>query len=247
MTKSGNSAYLSMMMGQCKGALTTNGNAPNPVATACFPTSFASNSIAALSTASSVYSCLGTASIFCTFESACITKTYTVGQVPSPTPTLGINLVQNSGFESDDLAPWKSSNSQPNIAVSISNARSRSGLAAFLARYLNVNGSGASVTQVVKGLEPGGRYEARMWYMHTNAAATTYISLSAEPGRFAVPELSLNGSPANQWTEMVLSFTPVSSWVELRFYPRGLVAGAYGTDGGKDDIYVDDITLVRLS
>lgn len=243
------SRALSTILANCKRALTTFGNAVNPVATACFPTSVAAvpaNLDVAKETATSVFNCLQTASIFCTFESACVTKTYTVGQVPSPTPTIGVDIVQNGGFESGFTNWTVVAPDSPNLAQQVSSDRVRTGNSAYVGRFLNLNGNTATTTQVIKGLEPGKQYVASLWYLHTNPSATTGLYFYANPGGYYVYQ-SLNGRSPNVWSEMVLSFTPVSSWIELKLSPQGIVAGNARDEVGKDNIFIDDVTLKRLS
>jgi hypothetical protein len=244
-----NSRALSTVLANCKRQLTSFGNAVNPVATACFPTSVAAvpaNSDVAKSTATSVYNCLQTASIFCTFASDCVTKTYPVGEVPSPTPTIGVDIVSNGGFEAGFTNWTVVSPDSPNFPQQVSSDSVRTGNLAYVGRYLNINGQLDTTTQVIKGLEPGKPYVASLWYLHTNPSATTGLYFYANPGGFSVYQ-NLNGRAPNVWTQMVLSFTPVSSWVELKLSPQGIVTGNTRDEVGKDNIFIDDVTLKRLA
>ncbi len=81
----------------------------NPVATACFPMTTAvnpTNAAAASETMSSVWSCLQTAGVLCNVNADCVTKTYTVGQVFPPVPTVGVDILGDGGFESGTYGNW---------------------------------------------------------------------------------------------------------------------------------------------
>ncbi|KAK4666514.1 hypothetical protein QC763_300910 [Podospora pseudopauciseta] len=242
-----NSRSVGSSMSACKSALTRYGMPTNPAATACFPTTalpVVPSSALARSVADSVYACLHapTASVICQSDSACATNTYTVGQVPSPTPSTGVDLLKgDGGFEDGTLGDWVLGPSTHLVSTTISNARPKSGSRGLLMRYLNVNGGGNSLTYNLP-VVPGQQYRFSLSFQHTNPSAATSLYLYVYPDilQTSFTEAQLNGAPANAWGTREITFTAKASWVQLVLNVGGNVAAT-------NDVYIDDITFVRLT
>ena len=158
----------------CQNTLTAFGMTPLPSATACFPTTTAAvpAATAASATMSSVWSCLQSAGIFCNMNADCATKTYTVGQVPSPTstPTIGANLLSDGGFESGNYGNWTLVGFNQHLVPAITTARRHSGSYAVHFHYPNTNGISATLQRDVFNIQPGKPYQFRFWVYHENPA-----------------------------------------------------------------------------
>ncbi|KAK0631086.1 WSC domain-containing protein [Bombardia bombarda] len=252
-----NSRYLSSSLRQCQLYLTQYGNAPNPTASACFPTSTAANPpdvAAATSTLLSVYSCLRTANVLCTFNADCQTATYTVGQVPAPTQSIGVDVLLDGNFDTGSYRNWSVPQS-PNVPTELSTVHDRTAAAgsvgySYHVKYANINGGSIVLSRVILGIEPGKQYQFKAWLLHDNpSGAVTNFYLYAYPAGGSTPgtEAGLNGVPANTWVQRTITFTASSSWFQLQVSAGGQVSGNTGSAGGVDNIYVDDIQLVRLN
>ncbi|KAK0736199.1 WSC domain-containing protein [Apiosordaria backusii] len=242
-----NSRSVAGSVSGCKSALTRYGMTPVPAASACFPTTVIPANPAssvARSIADSVYACLNapTASVICQSDSACVTNTYTVGQVPSPTPTLGVDLLEGDGtFEDGTLGNFVVGASTHLVSTTVSPARPRSGSLGLHMRYLNVNGGGNSLTYTMP-VVPGKQYRWSLFCQHTNQASLTSLYLYVYPDllQTSFNEAQLYQTPANVWQTRTITFTAAASWVQLVFNVGGNVNSV-------DDVYIDDITLIRLT
>ncbi|KAB5549591.1 hypothetical protein GE09DRAFT_1190427 [Coniochaeta sp. 2T2.1] len=113
-------------LASCMRTLTSYGMTVNRAATICFPTSTAMSqpdSDVATSTMLSVWSCLQTASLLCSMDSSCVTAAYAVGQAPTPTPSVGVDLLKDGGFESGSIGGWSKLGFTQNITGEVSTAR----------------------------------------------------------------------------------------------------------------------------
>ncbi len=247
-----NSRAMSSSLRSCQVFLTQYGNAPNPTASACFPTSTAANPenlAAATSTLASVYSCLQTANVICSFNADCQTKTYPVDQVPEPTPSIGVDLLYDGGFESGTYGNWSVPQS-PNLPTELSTLYPRTGNWGYHVKYANINGGSTVLSRVILGIEPGRQYQFTAWVRHDNpAGAATNLYLRAYPGDAATSaaDAGLQALPANTWAQRVITFTATSSWFQLQISAGGTVSGVTNSAGGVDNIWVDDATLTRLN
>ena len=92
---------------------------------------------------------------------------------------------------------------------------------------------------------PGGTYQLSYWAMMTNPAALTVLAA------YVYPQRTAKGLPspvvANQWVQVTLTFTSIASWVDLSFYVSGNVVGSWGSAQGVNDVYLDDVSIIRLS
>ncbi|KAK3690357.1 hypothetical protein B0T22DRAFT_481535 [Podospora appendiculata] len=249
-----NSRLMSSSLRNCQLYLTQYGNAPNPSASACFPTSTAANPVdlpAATSTIYSVYSCLkSSGSVLCSFNADCQTKTYEVGAVPSPTPSIGVDLLYDGGFESGTYGNWSVPQS-PNVPTELSTQNPHTGGWGYHAKFANINGGSISLTRVILGIEPGRQYQFKAWVRHDNpSGSVTTFYLYAYPlvgASTPAAEASLGSLPANTWTQKTITFTATSSWFQLQLSAGGQVSGNTGSAGGVDNIWIDDVTLTRLN
>ena len=194
-----NSRLMSTSLRACQLALTTYGNLPNPTAISCFPTSTALTPInvaVATSTLSSVYSCLQTANVLCSFNADCQTKTYPVGEVPTPTPSIGVDLLYDGGFESGTYGNWSVLQTL-NLPTELSTQNPRTGNWGYHAKFANINGYTLPLSRVILGIEPGRQYQFKAWVRHDNAAATSQFSLAAYPVGATTTDVSLLTLPAN--------------------------------------------------
>ena len=246
-----NSRLMSTSLRACQLALTTFGMAPNPTATSCFPTTTAAIPVdlaAATSTLASVYSCLQTANVLCSFNADCQTKTYPVDQVPTPTPSIGVDLLYDGSFESGTYGNWSVPQS-PIVPTELSTQTPRTGSWGYHAKYANINGGTITLSRVILGIEPGRQYQFKAWVRHDNPAATSRFLLGAYPVGVVTPDAqsSLQTLPANTWSERTITFTATSSWFQLQVTAGGTVSGVTNSPGGVDNIWVDDLTLTRLN
>ncbi|KAK4175772.1 WSC domain-containing protein [Triangularia setosa] len=246
-----NSRSVGPSMSACKTALGRFGMTPLPAATACFPTTaMPANpaSSVARSVADSVYACLNapTASVLCQSDSECVTNTYTVGQVPAPTPTTGVDLLKGDGtFEDGTVGDWVVSGSTNIVISSVSNARPRSGSLGMHMRYLNTNGGSSRFTTTTPVI-PGKQYRYNLFCLHTNPAALVSLYVYVYPNSLSnsFDDAAVYQKPANVWFTRTITFTATSSWVQLAFDVGG---NRLNNGDGVDDVYIDDVTLVRLT
>ncbi|KAM7223159.1 WSC domain containing protein, partial [Rhypophila decipiens] len=230
----------------CKSALTRFGMTPVPAASACFPTGIPAvpSSAVAASIRSSIYDCINapTASLVCNFNADCQTNTYTVGQAPSPTPSLGVDLLRGDGtFESGTLGNWVLGWGTNLVYTTVTTVNPRSGSRSLLMRYLNVNGGGNSITYNMFVI-PGRQYQFNLYYRHTNPSSATSLYLYVYPDTIQTDFTTsqLNNAPANVWGTRTVTFTAAVSWVQL-------VINVGGNVGSPNDVYIDDITFKRLT
>lgn len=86
--------------------------------------------------------------------------------------SVGLNLVDNPGFESGGFGAW----SPASTAAAITSSGQRSGNQAVV-----LHGSGANFSQTVCGLEPNRRYNAQAW-IKAGASSSAQIQVSAFGG-----------------------------------------------------------------
>lgn len=201
--------------------------------------------------ASTIYSCLETASFTCTYASDCTTATYPVGEEPTttaepPTATTTVTL-QNAGFELGTAEGW--SFDQPLTPFSpqdVSPARARTGSQAFRAVFPNDNGHFTEISQTVN-VEPGAFYALTAWVSHDNPAGSWCgFSVYGLPYvDWAQTQLSLRDVPAGEWQQIETDFQAAASYatIYVSFYCN--VGGAIHSEGGKNTIYIDDVALVK--
>lgn len=248
------SRYMSTALRSCMSTLTSWGMTANPVATACFPTTTAANPpnpAAASSTMSSVWSCLQTANVLCTLGTACQTSTYSIDAVPSPTPTIGVNLLgqEDSTFDSGSWGNWQRTGFNQHLVPEFTNARSKSGAGSLKIYFPNTNGLSGVLFQQVTGIEAGKVYQFRYWLYHENPAALTgsYQYIYPVGVGTTFEDAQLHQAPAGVWRQRVLSFTATSTFLNIRITVGGNVLDSIGSAAGRNNVYIDDIELVRMA
>ncbi len=243
---------MSTALRACQTSLLSWGMTTIPAATACFPTSTAivpANSAAASETLSSVWSCLQTAGVLCSVNADCATKTYTVGQVPSPVPTVGVDVLSDGGFESGTYGNWSLLSFNQYLVPEIQGARPHSGTYGLRVYFPNTNGATGTFVRQVNGLEAGKPYEFRFWYYHENANALMSIYQYVFPvGAASSYDASqITQTQTGVWRQRILAFTATSSFLSIRITPGGNMLPPSGGDLGKNTIWIDDIQLVRMA
>ncbi len=246
MTSAIGGRILDAYVGACSASLKSYATLLSPAATTCWP-AYVANSV----TASSVYECLvaPTASLICSYDSNCATSTYTVGEEPTPVPTIGVNLISDPSFESGTLGSWAVTQSVgAALQVSVSSAMPNTGDYSLSMHVDNTDGYADFITISGISVVPGATYQFSYSSLQTNPAALTLIAA------YAFPQLATNldyntpsTPPANQWETGTLTFTAATSWVNLAFWVAGNRVGTSGSAEGINDIYVDDVSFVRLS
>ncbi|KAL0941489.1 uncharacterized protein CTRU02_204252 [Colletotrichum truncatum] len=240
---------LDQFISYCKPQLSANGLPANPQALACLN----ANTYKSIPSANS---CLNapSASLICQYDTACVTKTYVVGQVPtaSPattTPTIGINLFGDGGWESGNTNPWEVSNDdQLGISgkgnfmeVTVNSVRPRSGKYSLSALYTGINYGAVSFIRMQK-VVPGKTYQLQFYVWSTKAGTNTGVQVNLEPGGFAIGESSLNSTPTNQWVKRTLTIKTITSFIKLKMSVTGSVYGSNNIN----QIYIDDISFMQL-
>ena len=247
---------MSAMLSSCRSQVSVpTASIANP-ATTCFPSLptdyVVKDRAAATSTLSSVQSCLlaPSNSLVCQFDSTCATKTYTVGQVPSNTPsTSGGEIFQDGSFESGTLGGWKQSFAGINYASLnpvVSTAKPHLGNYSISVKFDNNNNALLTWERYVP-LTPGKYYEFSTWFWieitSGNNDAVCYYSYGSSS---AGSTYYINKSSKPQWRQNAQHYTNYRSldrfWVSVQcLNPPGTVQ-----DNIIAQAYFDDFTL-RLS
>jgi hypothetical protein len=208
-------------------------------------------------TPSTIYSCLQTAGLTCQYASDCTTATYTVGQEPTtatvtatatPTPSSNAVALRNAGFESGTLDAWTIT--QPLSAFNtqdVSSVRVHSGSDAMRAIFLNDNGHNTLLGQQV-WVVPGANYSVSGWINHDNPTNSNCgFAVYATPywTRNLPNSLDMRTLPANTWQQFTSTFQASASYatVYVSFYCN--VMGTVNSNTGKNNLYIDDISIVR--
>ncbi len=240
---------LNGQVGGCVATLKSYTTLLAPAATSCWPSNFY---VANTVTASSIYACLvaPTNGLMCSYDSDCHTSTYTVGQEPTPTPSIGVNLVSDPSFESGTLGNWNvTTRAGTGLHVAVSSALAHTGKYSIAMHVDNVDGYAYWITGPNIAVEPGASYQLTYYTYQTNPSALTEVIA------YAFPQSANNYdyfgtavTPANRWfTGTVVTFTAATSWVNLAFYVAGNLISPAGSAAGINDVYIDDVSLVRLS
>ncbi|KAL0932353.1 uncharacterized protein CTRU02_213306 [Colletotrichum truncatum] len=242
----------------CKSILTSWGMTPVPQATSCFPTSYTpqiTRDTAALSaTASSILKCLNEPrnSLLCQFDSNCRTSTYTVGQVPSATPSIGVNLLKDGGWESGTTADWNVSKGTATtgdyITLSVNSASARSGKYGLSVSYNNMNSATMDFRRIQK-VVPGRTYQLQVYYWHTSTTANFFLNIYFYPNKVQTAALSQNmkNTAVNQWNVATVTFTPTSSWVMIYMMLGSGLQYPAGNPAGTELAYIDDVSFTQIN
>ncbi|KAK4184466.1 WSC domain-containing protein [Podospora australis] len=246
-----NRASMSSSLGLCKSALTSYALTPVPAASACFPANWAANppAASATSTIRSVYSCLQApaASVICQSASSCSTNTYPVTAVPSPTPSLGVDLIKDGGFETGSRGLWTVKGTNLNdmgITHGVSTVQKKSGTYSYRINFVNFFDASITLERVVR-VEPGKQYRFTVPFWHQRRVGSFTIlayPVGASNGGAISPSL-----PNSSWNERAVTFTATSSWVQLQIVYTATQSGGLFSSNGQNTIYVDDATFVRTA
>ncbi|KAG7289214.1 hypothetical protein NEMBOFW57_005577 [Staphylotrichum longicolle] len=252
LTSSTNYLSLSTALRSCQSTLRSWGMTANPVATACFPTTTAiypSNAAVVSSTMSSVWSCLQTAGVLCNANADCVTKTYTVGQVPTPVPTVGVDVLGDGGFESGTFGNWSVSGFNERMTADILAGRPHSGRNGLRMSFANTSGASGVLFRMIYDVEAGKPYEFRLWLYSENNQAFTSVSQGAFPVSAAtnIEGAQLYQAASGVWVQRIVAFTATSSFLHLRVTAGGNVVEPTGGNQGKNTIWIDDIQSVRMA
>jgi hypothetical protein len=202
-----------------------------------------------------VYHCLRALSggIACNYDANCATSTYTVGQEPSPTPSLGINLIaSDGGFESGALGKWVITSqglTHASSPTAVTNSQAKTSNYSLVTRFDNRSMLVRQVTLAGFRIEPGAQYEFSLSCLHTNVNARTDVYLFAYPMEAidSPTESSMNGYPVNQWRTRRVKFMATMSFVNLQVHMVFATRGTSGSVEGMDELYVDGLSLVRVA
>jgi hypothetical protein len=191
---------------------------PFPTAvSSCFPNYFGPTN-----KGSTIYNCLQTAGLTCSYASDCTTATYTVGQEPTaiatPTPSFEAVALRNPGFESGSTDGWTFTQPlTPFNTQDVSTVRVHSGSNAFRAIFLNNNGHSTVMSQSVY-VVPGGNYSVSGWITHDNPTNSNCgFAVYAMPywTRNLTGTLDMRTLPANTWRQFTSTFQASASYATV--------------------------------
>ncbi|VBB71455.1 Putative protein of unknown function [Podospora comata] len=237
---------MSLYLSNCHYILTRYGLQPNPVT--CFPTSTATSpdAAAATSTIRSVHSCLRS-SYVCSKAMSCETSTYPVGQVPVPTQSVGVETLNDGGFESGQFGSWNLTGDTRLLTGQISAFQARTGNHSYYVYNPNYYHAGLVLTRRVVGVEPGKsyRFKANVWI--SNNQVNNHIQLNVSPPGLG-QQFMQRYNTAGMWREIAVHFTTTSSWLELQLtvVAQPMYINNPQQWEGPNNIFIDDISLVRL-
>lgn len=185
-------------------------------------------------TATSVYSCVASASVYCQPATVC-----------KPSAPVATNVLGEGGFEDAQLWPQANVGSQMGndavIASSVSAERARTGSYALKTVFSNTSGGSRAWAKTVR-LNAGATYELSWWFWSENARASTVTRMQfVNPGSSAVVfDTSTYGQPTGQWVRTSKVVTTASSFATVYF-------SVYGNWGAAANVvYVDDISIVQV-
>ncbi len=212
--------------------------------TSCIPSRFLQTN-----TASTIYSCLKTIGLECSYNTDCSTGIFPVGAEPTTPPRPASTVaITNGGFENGNFSGWTITQPLgPFNTQDVSTVRARNGSYAARGISLNDNGHSTTLAQVVF-LEPGANYTISGWISQENPLSNfCHFGVYAFPyvTRVYVPLPNLMSIPAGTWYQFTSTFQAATS-VGTIFANFGCdVTQPVGSEVGKNTLYMDDITLVR--
>lgn len=179
----------------------------------------------------------------------CVTKTYTVGQVPSPVPTVGVDILGDGDFESGTYGNWTLAGFNQYLVPEIQTGRPHSGNYGVRVYFPNTNGASGTFSRQLYDIEAGKPYEFRLWYYHENANALNSLYQYVYPvgASTSFDTAQLYQTQTGIWRQRILAFTPTSSFLNIRFSVGGNVLNPNGNDLGKNTVWIDDIQLFRMA
>lgn len=224
-----------------------------PPAVTCFPSSLSNyypNTAAAETTVSSVRECLldPSASLYCQFDSNCITNTYTVGIQPlaSPTSALGTDLFIDGGSEDGILGGWTQDSDLNSklLNIRLNGDRPRSGRFGISTHYDNINGASVTWTRTIN-LIPDKTCQLQNYYYSTNPRPECWVFLASDFNDNSLNS-PLSSDPANHWVSKTLTFTAIKSWSIIYMGFGCNVAGEPRSADGINSVWLDDWTLKQV-
>ena len=210
--------------------------------TTCFPPAFLPTH-----TASTIYSCLKSAGLECSFTTDCSSGIWPVGAEPTTAPISSAVALNNPGFESGNLNGWVVTEQLGAFTPQeVSPLRAHSGGQAVRAVFLNDNGRSTTLGQSVF-LIPGANYTVSGWVSHDNPASIycrfTVYAFPYSARTFST--LSLTTVPAGTWVRQSTTFQAAASFATLYANFGCDVTGTVNSVAGKNVVYIDDISMVQ--
>lgn len=181
----------------------------------------------------SAYSCVSSASVYCTATTASCD--------PSATPT---PVIANGDFEAGAVGPWVPTvTSTPgNVFGSVSNERPHSGRNSFKVEFKNLDGGGIRLAQNIK-LNPLKNYEMSYWWF-SGDSATSYTTqlLATFPGRsiFIQTPYRADSRTPNTWYRESLTFKPPTPGANL------VLSFSANRAAAEVVMYFDDVAIVEV-
>lgn len=180
----------------------------------------------------SAYSCISSASIYCSATSACAPVATSAPLIPAFT---------NPGFESGDFGSWyEIPGATPNNLVgTISTENAHNGSYSLKLQFNNLASDYVGFAHRVR-FEPGGRYEFSFWYYHL-ALATGTLALRVEfPGTNLPLVIQMNSQGVNRWLQQKFTLVPSTSFGTFSVTYQS-TKQTFG-----DTIYIDDVTMTKV-
>ena len=251
-------SYMSYSLDACRRSVSVlTASIANP-ATTCFPSlSFGyvvKDRAAATSTLSSVQSCFlaPSNSLVCQFDSTCATKTYTVGQEPSKTPSLdNKEIFQDGGFESGTLGGWKASSiagvNYATLKPVISTVKPHSGKYSISVKFDKTNNAHITWERTVP-LTPGKIYEISTWFwFEITSANNDGVCQYSFGGSSDGNTVQIKKSSVPQWIQAKRQYTNNRSLDRFTVTVQCLNPPGTVQDNIVAQAYFDDWTLNRLN
>ncbi|KAJ4315651.1 hypothetical protein N0V94_005848 [Neodidymelliopsis sp. IMI 364377] len=244
----------SSALAYCKANMSPQSSAGISGAASCFPSTIPYNPASIQPAASSARSCLmgPSVSMYCQFDSACVTKTYTAGQEPSAsqeasaTATTGIDMFKDGGFEDGTFGAWKQNDGLNSglMNAAVNSARPHTGSYGISLRYDNINGASVNWLRNMK-LTPGKSYQLQLYYFSTNPGGSwCAINMQTEMGN--LQDTTLRNSAANTWLTKTLTFKATKSWSYVYISFGCNVDALPRSTGGVNSVWLDDVTLKQI-
>jgi hypothetical protein len=251
-------SYMSYSLDACRRSVSVlTASIANP-ATTCFPSLpfgyTVKDRAAATYTLSSVQSCLlaPSNSLICQFDSTCATKTYTVGQEPSKTPSSdGKEIFQDGGFESGTLGGWKASSiagvNYATLKPVINTAKPHAGKYSISVKFDKTNNAQITWERTVP-LIPGKIYELSTWFWiemtsANNDAVCQYMFGGSSDGN----TVQVKKASVPQWVQAKRQYTNNRSLDRFTVTVQCLNPPGTVQDNIVAQAYFDDWTLNRLN
>lgn len=174
-------------------------------------------------------------------ERAYTNEHWTVPDAPSfDESLLGVELVQNSGFESGSVSPW---GAQFGATLSIDSTDAASGASALKVSSRTLNGSGPNQMLTSK-LQHGATYLVTAQVKYTSGPANVRFNLAADWGS-GVHVLAFANVPIGQWTTVTGRYTvPATARLDnLKFAVETPWANPQPASSSVDYL-IDDVSII---